>query len=290
MVKTPLFWYSIHKLRKKPNFLSKQFIRRFLIKPKENYGDLLSKYLVEKISQNKTKWYRPNQSVKPNYFVIGSILNYSDKQTIVWGSGIIQKRELVGAQDFRAVRGPLTRKRLIELGKDCPKIYGDPAILLPLLFNPTVQKKYKLGIIPHYIDYEKVIALFDNENIKIINLLTLNIEQTTRDILECEHIISSSLHGMIVAHSYGIKSIWVKFGENLYGDNIKFDDYLLSVNLVPYPETLLESKLSIDELFDLFTNKSVLPDKNTLWELRQGLINSIPFPYKKEFLNNLPIN
>ncbi len=56
---------------------------------------------------------------------------------------------------MRAVRGPLTRQFLMDMGIDCPKIYGDPALLLPKLFpefkkseNPT--KEYI--IIPHHSD------------------------------------------------------------------------------------------------------------------------------------------
>lgn len=42
--------------------------------------------------------------------------------------------------DIRSVRGPVTRNILMDLGYDVPSVYGDPAILLPLFYNPIVEK------------------------------------------------------------------------------------------------------------------------------------------------------
>ena len=133
MKKIPLFYWSSVK---------------FENKPKENYGDLLSKYIVEKISAEKVKWVHPKKQPwyrfdKTNYLGIGSILAHASKNSIVWGSGIIDQNHPVEKADFRAVRGPKTRERLLALGYKCPEIYGDPALLLPKYFNPKVEKKYK---------------------------------------------------------------------------------------------------------------------------------------------------
>lgn len=288
MDKLSLFWYSLENFKKKPKFNERRFFTKYMRKAKENYGDLVSKFLVENISKKKTKWYNPSTRLKKNFFVIGSILNYSNESSIIWGSGIIQQKDLINATDFRAVRGPLTRKRVMELGKECPEIYGDPAILLPEIFKPKVSKKYILGIIPHYVDFKQVTEMFgENKKIKIINLLTSNIKTTTKEIMECENIISSSLHGMIVAHSYGISSIWVKFGNRLYGDNVKFDDYLLSMRLKPYQEMLIDKNISEEKFMSLFENKDILPKRDILLKRKKGLINSMPFECKNEQLLNL---
>ena len=55
-----------------------------------------------------------------------------------------------------SVRGPLTRKRLLELDYECPETYGDSGMILPYFYYPEIKKKYKLGIIPHYIDGENI--------------------------------------------------------------------------------------------------------------------------------------
>ena len=70
---------------------------KFIYKDKENYGDLLSKYLVENISGKKVKWVQPKKQPwykidKKNYLAIGSILPHASKNSIIWGSGIIDQR------------------------------------------------------------------------------------------------------------------------------------------------------------------------------------------------------
>lgn len=93
---------------------------KFIFKKKENYGDLLSKYLVEKISGREINWVHPKRQPwykwnKTNYLAIGSIIHHASKDSIVWGSGIIDKEQHIEKADFRAVRGPQTRKIFLSL-------------------------------------------------------------------------------------------------------------------------------------------------------------------------------
>lgn len=40
-------------------------------------------------------------------------------------------------------------------GIDCPSVFGDPALLLPRFYTPKrMEKRYKLGVIPHVIDWD----------------------------------------------------------------------------------------------------------------------------------------
>ena len=102
-----LFWWNEVKLQGKS---------------KENYGDLVGKYLVEKISGKKIVWVNPKKiSLRflfhPIYVTAGSILAHVNKKCIVWGSGIISKMHSVNSAKFLAVRGPQTRNFLIEFEK-----------------------------------------------------------------------------------------------------------------------------------------------------------------------------
>ena len=140
--------------------------------------------------------------------------------------------------------GRKPRKHLLELGYNCPEVYGDPALLMPLVYNPQVEKKYKIGIIPHYHDYSQVQEWYKNDaEILVIDLMTLDVEEVTRQILSCEKTISSSLHGVIVSHAYQIPSVWVKFSEKIFGNDIKYKDYLESVELPFYQARYIDSKL-----------------------------------------------
>lgn len=200
-----------------------------------NWGDSLNPFLIEKLSGKKPLLSREvinlkNQSV---YSVIGSILgSFPSKNLVVWGSGFISSSSLFNVKPKKicAVRGPLTRELILKQGIDCPKIYGDPALLYPLFYKPNVKKEYCLGIIPHYIDQNsQLVNIFkNNPDVLVINILS-GINEVVDNICKCELIASSSLHGIIAADAYGVPSIWIEFSDNVAGNGFKFYDYFESV-------------------------------------------------------------
>lgn len=251
---------------------------------KENYGDLLGKYLIEKISGKPVKWYRANKFYfknlwQPLYVSIGSVLEHIGSHCTVWGSGIISRDSQIAAATFLAVRGPLSRKRLLDLNCKCPAIYGDPALLLPLYYNPNIEKKFKLGIVPHISDYELVNKWYmGEEDIKVINFRTNNVEQTTNDILACEHILSSSLHGLIVAHAYQIPAVHVRFSNNIHGDGVKYHDYFMSVDLNAYTANDMEQAQDVKVSIAIIENHiNALPSAAKIKQVQQDLLAVCPF-------------
>lgn len=252
-------------------------------KSKENYGDVLGKFLVEKISGKKVVFAWPKKFsfldfFSPIYVTIGSILANVNHKCIVWGSGIINKEIKIKNARFLAVRGPQTRKYLMDLGYEVPEVYGDPALLLPRYFNPKVEKKYRYGIVPHYNDYKVVEKWFENRSdIHLIDMMTNDIESKTIEFLQCEKIISSSLHGVIIAHTYGIPAVWQKFSDKVFGDDIKYQDYMESVQIPFYHPEIKKEVYSDDEMSSLFEQYVSLPNPQVLEDLRNGLMEVCPF-------------
>lgn len=257
----------------------------------ENFGDYLVPFLLEKLAYKKIRRVEPNSNKifrlfkRKHYFIIGSILDSATTHTIVWGAGIILKNQNVKSAKFLSVRGPLTRNRLIELGYKVPVRYGDPAILLALYSKSDIAKKYKLGIIPHYVDFELANDIYQNESdVKVIDLCTNNPQDVIDSILECKYILSSSLHGIIVAHALNIPVLWTKISNNLYGDDVKFDDYYQSLDM--YNVSGVEFKhYSYKEVLRLFDRykEDVLPKKENFDKLIISLIETFPFKKSKEF-------
>lgn len=205
-------------------------------------------------------------------------MHHADKNSIVWGSGIIDHEHEIAEADLRAVRGPQTRGFLLNLGYECPEVYGDPALLLPKYFNPQVEKKYQIGIVPHYHDYIKAVELFqDKAGIKVIDLLTMDVEKVTREILSCENIISSSLHGLIVAHAYNIPALWVEFSNKIFGNGIKYQDYFESLKIRFYKADFIETGKTAEELLQLMQDKPLLPEDDELKKVQESLLESCPF-------------
>lgn len=199
-----------------------------------NFGDQLNPYLAKKI-WNLDAVKIEEGSSEDHLMMIGSILNEANSHSLVFGSGFVTEHSFFdGNPKILSVRGELTRKVLASRGYPKNQIrIGDPAILLPDFYNPSSrEKKFKLGVIPHIIDYEKGSDLFKNmENCILINLRLSGDEEITEiekiidDINSCECIISSSLHGLIVAHSYGIPGAWCEFSDRVIGGGFKFRDY-----------------------------------------------------------------
>lgn len=254
-------------------------------KQQENYGDILSKYLVEKISGKRVRWVQPKKIPwfslpKLNYLGVGSIIHHATKRSIVWGSGIIDQKQEIASAAFRAVRGPKTRDYLIKHGYDCPEVYGDPALLLPDYFSPAITKKFKIGIIPHYNDFENIFHHFkDTENVKVIDMMTDDIEKTTVEILVCEKIISSSLHGVIIAHAYGIPALCVQFSDKVFGNGIKYTDYYASIGYEGFVPTIYEPVSLLRETEFMF-EAAFQPQGIKIEELKGSLLKVCPFSKK----------
>lgn len=254
----------------------------------DNFGDILAPYLISKLTLKKISKVSSTKDRRykfiKNYLTIGSIISLSRGKTIVWGSGIIKQDESICGGEFLAVRGPRTHKRLVELGFHAPQVYGDPAILLPLFYNPNIKKKYELGIIGHYVDNDLIKSSLHDKRIKIINLLTHNVEETICEILECERIVSSSLHGVIVSHSYNIPAVWIKLSNNLSGDDVKFFDYFESVD-INYQEKFFINNFEnfYSETENIFNQNPeiVLPNNDVLKNRSIQLISVCPFINKK---------
>jgi pyruvyltransferase len=163
--------------------------------------------------------------------------------------------------DIRAVRGPNTRKVLIENGFDCPDIYGDPAILMPLFYNPCLPKKTKYVIIPHHLKYHKYQANYSNA--VVLSTITSDWKNFIKSIVEAEMVISSSLHGIILAEAYGVPCVFLNDAE---GSLFKYEDYYHSTGRKAF-----KSAESIDHAIEI--GPEVLPN---LESLQKQLLSSFP--------------
>lgn len=199
-----------------------------------NWGDDVNKYLLELISGKKVipTWCFPPQD--EYYLCIGSILQwFGDPRAIVWGSGLREPLKVKPCKKFFAVRGPLTRKELIKQGYDCPEVYGDPVLLFPRYYNPLIKKKYKIGIIPHFSEQELpfVKELIIKEGLHLIDIAHYGKYTNFIDeVLRCDYVLSSSLHGCIVADAYNVPNLWCQLSDYVAeSDGFKFKDYYQSV-------------------------------------------------------------
>lgn len=206
-----------------------------------NFGDILNPYIVEKLCGVPPVHAPAGQGI----LAIGSVIKFAKPGTIVWGTGTPRMTDkLDPAADYRAVRGPLTRELVLKSGGTAPEIYGDAAMLLPLIFQPRTEKKHKLGLIRHYTHANEPIRLEGVHEIDIMRIGDEGIEAFLDELYECEHIVSTSLHGLIVSHAYGIPTRWATFSQGakqLPGDGTKFEDHYRAFGIKFSPPTDLSS-------------------------------------------------
>lgn len=175
-----------------------------------NFGDELSPALVAAILRTRfpqAEWGSPRGQKK--MLAIGSIMHFAQDDDVIWGTGVNGKAadasHRFSSLDVRAVRGPRTRGFLLDRGIDCPAIYGDPALLAPRYLKPprpfSVSKEFI--VIPHYHD----LAHFEGADNLVSPLQSYT--QVLRNIVSARKVISSSLHGVILAEAYGVPAVLV---------------------------------------------------------------------------------
>jgi pyruvyltransferase len=149
----------------------------------------------------------------------------------VYGTGFLNSTDRIihEPQKICAVRGPLTAERVTECIGDCPKMYGDPAVLFKEFYQPKIDQKYSLGIIPYWSDYRKISHHYaDVPGVQVINI-EAGATRFIEEICSCQYIASSSLHGLIMADAYNIPNVWIKMLSGMHPDDFKFYDYYGSV-------------------------------------------------------------
>jgi hypothetical protein len=201
-----------------------------------NYGDAISPLLVEHLARRPVRYAPPRSA---DLIAVGSlltdVLGHRWKRVVTgrfdrlrcWGTGAFTADGLRPAAwlEVGALRGTLTRD---AMGVPTSTPVGDPGLLVPRLLDRQPVRTIRWGIVPHYIErdlpaIQRLVA--DNPTARLIDLNHPDLLATTRMIGSCHFIISSSLHGLIVADAFGIPNVWASWSTRLAGGSWKFRDY-----------------------------------------------------------------
>lgn len=238
-----------------------------------NLGDALAPVIFDwMLERNQICADAPTPKTT-HLLTVGSLIGGSGLfDATIWGSGIksfdavcgLGKRKYFQKFDIRAVRGPLTRQILTTCGYKCPEVYGDPAILMPLIYQPheSNMKREGIGIVQHYLSNE---GIPDSKNIKNIDIQTTDYKYFIDQITSCEKIVSSSLHGIILAEAYGIPAVFLTKGRD--GEILKYYDWYFSTE-----RRSVKAALSFEEAVCM--EPMPLPD---LRQMQKGLLASFPY-------------
>lgn len=262
-----------------------------------NFGDLLSINISKELFGVKCNYAEP---VDCEAMFIGSIFekiiypyrtkfhklyHAKEKESIkVWGSGFCAKQKKKKEQFYReievyAVRGLLTRNRLEKLlQKDLKEVViGDPGLFAAdLIKNEKIEKKFKVGIIPHYIDKNEETL----KNIQLEDAVVLDVcedgKECIRNIAKCEVIISSSLHGLIVADSLGIPNARIILSDKIDGGDYKYNDYYSVYGMEEHMKYDLRNEI-IDENIIKAIKENYSINQEKVQEIKNNLMEVFPY-------------
>ncbi|VUS63839.1 polysaccharide pyruvyl transferase family protein [Klebsiella spallanzanii] len=230
---------------------------------KDNVGDLLSKVVFDFMLAEynlKNSWLNKTYRMT----AIGSVIQTIQKDTCIWGSGLLTASHInelnrAAKLDIRAVRGPETKRVLERYGYSVPEVYGDPGILLPDFFSPGAKKIKDFVIVPHFTR-EKNYQKFSN----VISTLTTDWRDFIEQLVNSKLVISSSLHGIILAEAYGIPAIMLN---DIEYDKFKYNDY--------YESTGRKTYNIVDNIEDALKLNCV-EKASGIDSLKNGLYSSFP--------------
>lgn len=268
-----------------------------------NFGDALSPFIVGNLSGKKIvskqfykgrkrsfkrlikcvksgQWHKIRHIAFPwerCLVAVGSIMPQGTKRSVLWGCGFMNEDESFRGGCLCAVRGKYSKAKLEQQGFACPAVFGDPALLLPLMV-PCSRQCHGVGIVPHWKETEVFTTVY-GERYKVISLIRTDIDEVVSEITSCRRILSTSLHGIIVAHAYGIPALWIKKGY-VDTDGFKFRDYFSSVDIPIYDgftdiDDILTDEKTIESFFIRHADLA-LPHR-PVREIQQALLRTAPF-------------
>ena len=237
-----VYWNAAH-----PNPLMRRVpfrVPRWLQRPARNFGDLLGPLIVPLMLERVGLPAATSPSRR--LLTVGSIMHLAQPGDVVWGSGrngrSVDSAHHIHGLDIRAVRGPRTREWLLERDVECPEVFGDPALLLPMLRPDLVElsreRRHGVTFVSHIDDP------FGSKPRGMHSLSPrADVEKILRAVVQSELVIATSMHPVIVAEAFGVPARSIV---NASEPEFKFADYYLSTGRPDYTRAS-----SVDEALEL---------------------------------------
>jgi pyruvyltransferase len=239
-----------------------------------NFGDELSPHLVSLVSGRPVEW-APVETCE--LIAVGSVLGHVLRGPVssapaIWGGGFISADRVASCERLTAsaVRGRLSAARV----GGSPAL-GDPALLSRYLVPPADERS-GIGLVPHYMDFFHPLVRHFSQLVrhgKVISPLQ-HPQDVLAQIASCDVVLSSSLHGLIVADSMRIPNRWVELSDAVVGAGYNFRDYYSSYDIYDPAPIRMEA---VDDVQRAVADAMCDDDERSgLDDLVAGLIVSFP--------------
>lgn len=254
---------------------------------RSNFGDFLATkimthYGADKLFNIYQKGYEGDY-ISP----IGSVLHFTPREgQHIFGAGFMSP-ENIGSKnppkEVITLRGPLSAQIANDLGWPAPKALGDTGLLASRIY-PSSSKLFRVGVVLHYA--HSVERLPQIPGVIFINPQN-ELNSVIRDIFSCEKIVSSSLHGLIVAHSFKIPWVRIKVIDHpLGGGDFKFNDFYESAGIEDPAEISCNIKDVKENIFNVLKRCRNL-ECNNFDMLKKQQIEIEGSFYRSSYFNNI---
>ncbi|MEN8992300.1 polysaccharide pyruvyl transferase family protein [Avibacterium paragallinarum] len=240
-----------------------------------NAGDSFNIFFLEKKYLKKTSKYTFGNL--DHYIFCGSIITRSNNHSVILGAGFISEEVSLKRINYKkiiGVRGKKTLDALSKFDNDLDvEFLGDPGLLSREIITPRQNQNFdgKIGIIPHFVDYDFVMKNIASEDYYVIDIKK-DFESVCNEILKCKCILSSSLHGLIFSDAMNVPNVWVKFSDKVKGGTFKFNDYY-SVMTNPKLDPIICKTINDINHAVRFCNVSVNHDYGKMLRAVNGCFN-----------------
>lgn len=195
-----------------------------------NFGDELSRRIVAEVSGRRVQWAPPESA---EVIAIGSVLEHvaaADAPGLVWGAGLRHpdfaptgwaKRR---SSRILAVRGALTRD---ALGLEAGTPLGDPGLIARSIYRRS-RRPRGVVVVPHFLAFNRPDArsLLDAARSRDMQVVppSASYHRICEQVSRAELVLTSSLHGMVVADALDCPVQLVSFGSTAE-PAFKYSDY-----------------------------------------------------------------
>jgi pyruvyltransferase len=204
-----------------------------------NWGDELAPLLLKRFADVDSVWRPPHDARVAS---VGSILEHIPPlwPGVILGSGQLYEgshhniHALAGK--VLALRGPLTAQSVAG-----DYAIGDPGLLADELLDEVPCRTHDLAVVPHWSDHRLVLDPRYNDFDPLFIDAAEDPLSVIRRIGSCRKVVTSSLHGMIIADAFGIPRRFVWSPTMHREGDFKFRDYSESVGTPFEPGKLVQA-------------------------------------------------
>ena len=244
--------------------------RAFWWTDEHNFGDLLTPYLLRRAGV--APLLKPVRGA--DIIAVGSILDYLPESFSgsIWGSGKMHENVVTHLPNahIAAVRGQLTRD-LLGCPEDLP--LGDPGLLMGHGAEKASSRGH-IGVIAHFKHrghpwFRHLLA--SDASVQDISVHA-EPDTVTAQIAQCRAVVTTSLHGLIVADAVGVPAVWALPEPVLDGGDFKFRDHESVVNPMG-----VDRRVVLDGSSDpsSLVESAWTPDRAVIDEARAGLLAAL---------------